>query len=62
MPQQPPPRRPLARQLQDQPEYAPWDASPDPSPGLRARAESGLERFLRSVNQDPEQHDGDKDE
>ncbi|WP_405940809.1 hypothetical protein [Streptomyces sp. NBC_00207] len=44
------PRRPLARQTEDQPEYAPWDdpfCSPDPSPALQARAERGWEKFLR---------------
>lgn len=42
---QPLPRRPLARQLDDQPEYAPWE----PSPKLRDRAETGLERFLGGI-------------
>ncbi|MFF9982839.1 hypothetical protein [Streptomyces erythrochromogenes] len=54
MTQQPLPRR---RQLQDQPaigqpEYAPWGGafdSPDPSPALRERAESGLEKFFESL-------------
>ncbi|MEU9030652.1 hypothetical protein AB0D46_24620 [Streptomyces sp. NPDC048383] len=60
MPQQPLRRRPLARQLEDQPEYAPWDApeSPDPSPALRARAESGIERFLRGFAGEPVQEPG----
>ncbi len=48
------PRRPPANEPQGQPEYAPWDASssPDPSPGLRARAERGMERFSKSADED----------
>lgn len=32
-----------------QPEYAPWADSPDPSPSLQARAERGMARFLGSA-------------
>ncbi|MFJ3974616.1 hypothetical protein [Streptomyces sp. NPDC090021] len=51
---QPIPRRPPARQPQGQAECAPWDASgsPDPSPGLRARADRGMERFWKSAAED----------
>ncbi|MET9690377.1 hypothetical protein ABZY81_18165 [Streptomyces sp. NPDC006514] len=48
----PSPRRPLARQLEDQPSYGrdPGTVdSPDPSAALIARAESGLERFMESL-------------
>ncbi|MFK0049927.1 hypothetical protein ACIQU4_38635 [Streptomyces sp. NPDC090741] len=46
-------RRPAARQLQDRPE--PFEAlgNPNPSPTLRDRAESGMERFLRSFAPKP---------
>lgn len=40
--------------LQQEPEYAPWDETPDgpdPSPSLRARAERGMERFLRGAGE-----------
>ncbi|AWZ03574.1 hypothetical protein DRB96_26160 [Streptomyces sp. ICC1] len=41
--------------VRHQPEYAPWDDPfdiPDPSPSLQARAERGLERFLRDAAAD----------
>ncbi|MFF4423421.1 hypothetical protein ACFY04_22020 [Streptomyces sp. NPDC001549] len=34
-----------------QPEYAPWADSPDPSPSLQARAERGMARFLGSAGE-----------
>ncbi|MGW6842254.1 hypothetical protein [Streptomyces sp. NPDC054958] len=49
---QPLPRRSPARQIEGQPEYAPWAdpfGTPDPSPALRERAESGLEKFFESL-------------
>ncbi|GHI84120.1 hypothetical protein [Streptomyces xanthophaeus] len=39
---------------QDEPEFAPWDdafGSPDPSPSLQARAECGMQRFLKSAGE-----------
>ncbi|MCY0947506.1 hypothetical protein [Streptomyces antarcticus] len=49
------PHRPLARQLQDEPETAPWD----PSPALGDRAEQGLDRFLRGAGQNGHAAGGD---
>ncbi|MGW6704747.1 hypothetical protein ACWGDE_07630 [Streptomyces sp. NPDC054956] len=54
---QPLPRRSPARQIEGHPECAPrggafeleLEASPDPSPALRERAESGLEKFFDSL-------------
>ncbi|WP_404955204.1 hypothetical protein [Streptomyces sp. 147326] len=34
-----------------QPDYAPWADSPDPSPSLQARAERGMARFLGSAGE-----------
>lgn len=47
--------RPSDSAVRHQPEYAPWDdrfGIPDPSPSLQARAERGLERFLRDTGAD----------
>ncbi|MFZ3470317.1 hypothetical protein ACODT3_25330 [Streptomyces sp. 4.24] len=56
---QPLPRRPLARQLQDQPEYALWEgafSSPAPHPSLQVRAERGPGRFFeRPTDEEAEQ-------
>ncbi|MFE5717625.1 hypothetical protein [Streptomyces erythrochromogenes] len=44
------PHRPPTSTSGQEPEYAPWDdtlAGPGPNPSLRARAERGMERFLR---------------
>lgn len=39
--------------VQQEPEYAPWgDSVGSPSSSLRARAERGLERFLRDAGTD----------
>ncbi|MFJ5637603.1 hypothetical protein ACIQF5_33835 [Streptomyces goshikiensis] len=43
--------------VQQEPEYAPWEdlcpgPGPDPSPSLPARAERGMQRFLRAAGAD----------
>ncbi|MFJ3964133.1 hypothetical protein [Streptomyces sp. NPDC090036] len=49
------PRRTPGGTGQDEPEYAPWNGafdSPDPSAALQARAEQGMERFLKAAGED----------
>ncbi|MFE3629053.1 hypothetical protein [Streptomyces goshikiensis] len=41
--------------VRQEPEYAPWEdpfTGPGPSPSLRARAERGMQRFLRAAGAD----------
>lgn len=58
LPRHPLARRPLARQLQDQPECAPWDAFGEPSPDLRRRTSSRIERFPRRGDADDQREGG----